>query len=54
MYELAFANFFRSSSPIPRGNSFFFRQTFQRTGASNSPRQLGQISFTFRVSSLSV
>lgn len=33
---------------------FFFRQTFHRTGASNSPRQLGHTSFTLRVSSFSV
>jgi hypothetical protein len=44
----------RSSSPAPRGNSLFFRETFQRTGNSNSPRQLGQTSFIFLVSSFSV
>ncbi len=54
MYEVALANFFRSSSPAPRGSSFLFLHTFQRTGASNSPRQLGQTSLTFRVSSFSV
>ena len=32
----------------------FLAETFQRTGASNSPRQLGQINLTLRVSSFSV
>jgi len=54
MYELAFANLVRSSEFAPRGNSLFFVQTFQRTDAVNSLRQLGQRIFCALFSSRSL